>query len=74
MLNNIEVGKDVKVIEEESWDWKRNGMSNSIYSFDFNDKANNVDTTINDEGGASSNEEPENKVMPQRNKILKKKL
>ncbi|MCH97475.1 retrovirus-related pol polyprotein from transposon tnt 1-94, partial [Trifolium medium] len=60
ITNKVEISRDVKVLEDECWDWKQKFSSKKTCAMDLDDGLNdNIEpvTFVNQNQGANSNEE-----------------
>jgi hypothetical protein len=81
ITDKVEINRDVKVIENDSWDWKEKSTSKKTYEVDLDDDSNKPVTFVDQNQGTNSDEDmhtsSDDEVVvprPQRNIQLPRRL
>ncbi|KAK2454958.1 hypothetical protein QL285_002459 [Trifolium repens] len=57
ITDKVEISRDVKVIENDSWDWKQKSTSKKTYEVDLDDDSNKSVTFVDQNQGTNSDED-----------------
>ncbi|KAK2442743.1 putative mitochondrial protein [Trifolium repens] len=81
ITDKVEISRDVKVIENDSWDWKEKSTSKKTYEVDLDDDSNKPVTFVDQNQGTNSDDDmhtsSDDEVVeprPQRNIQLPRRL